>query len=267
MIDEPVDDDAVETPAERGRSLRRAAMLTAGVGMVFSVLFTVALYLVTSVPGGRSTDEEIREYYRSEALSTATTVGLYIMPFAGIAFIWFSVALRMWAAASERRLSILHSNLQFVSGIAFVLLMFVASASMAVVAVSFQLGGGTIDTDAARQFWTFGVSLTLFFAMRMAAMFVFTTSAIGRSAGILPRWFVFLGFILGAILLLSATFSPVLVLAFPGWVLVLSLILLRGARQIPADVRLPPGMGAADPVGAMLRRRTSPPAPQRRDPS
>lgn len=258
MMDEASAAQPTESPVERGRSLRRAAMLTAIVGMIFSVLFTISMYLVAGVPGGRSTDEEIREYYRSEAASTATTVGLYIMPFAGIAFIWFSVALRMWAAASQRRLSVLHSNLQFVSGIAFVLLIFVASASLAIIAVTVRLAEGPVDVDAARQFQVFGAALTLFFAMRMAAMFVFTTSAIGRSAGILPRWFVYLGFVFGAFLLLSATLSPFLVLAFPLWVFVLCVILLRGARQIPADVRLPRDMGGADPIGPMLRRRNHP---------
>ena len=89
---------------------------------MFSVLFTISLLLISAVPSADATDEEIRLYYNSEAASSAVTVGLYIMPFAGIAFIWFAVALRMWAELSGRRQSILQSNLQFVSGVAFVLL-------------------------------------------------------------------------------------------------------------------------------------------------
>lgn len=252
MIDKQRGRDPLEPEAGRGRSVRQAGILTAIVGIAFSVLFTVSLVLISAVPSADATDQEIREYYNSEAAATAVTVGLYIMPFAGIAFIWFSVALRMWAALSTRTLSVLQSNLQFVSGVAFVLLTFISAAALAVVAVTLQVAEGAIDTSAARQFPVFGVSLMLFFAMRMAAMFVFTTSAIGRSAGILPGWFVYGGFLIGAFLLLSVTFSPLLVVLFPAWVLVLSLILLGEARRIPADLSFRPKAVPAGPVPAVL---------------
>jgi hypothetical protein len=256
VIDEPTAEDVIDTPTERGRSRRNAAMLTAGVGIAFSVLFTVSLVLIAGVPSVRATNEELRDYYNSETITTAVVVGLYVMPFAGIAFIWFTVAMRMWATLSNQRLSFLHSNLQFVSGIAFVLLMFVASAAMSVVGVTVRLAEGPVDVEAARQFPVFGITLTLFFAMRMAAMFVFTTSAIGRSAGILPRWFVYIGFVVGAFLLLTTTFSPLLVVLFPGWVLVLCIILLAGARKIPKEERLPARYGT---IGAMTAPPRLPP--------
>ena len=94
------------------------------------------------------------------------------------------------------------------------------------------------------------MTLTLFFWMRMAAMFVFTTSAIGRSAGILPRWFAYAGFAVGACLLLTATFSPFLVRLFPAWVLVLFVLLVDWARRIPTHVRNPNSFAEAGPLGA-----------------
>jgi hypothetical protein len=53
------------------------------------------------------------------------------------------------------------------------------------------------------------------FSFRMAAMFVFTTSAIGRASGILPRPFVWSGYAVGLFLLLSAGFEGWFALAFP----------------------------------------------------
>ena len=210
-------------------------------GIVFSVLFVVSFALIASVPNARATDDEFRRFYIGGGASpaVATVVGLYVLPFSGIAFLWFSVALRMWAAASGRTQGFLQSNLQLVSGIAFVILMFVAAASLAVVATTVQYAGGEFDPASAREFPVFGSSIVLFFAMRMAAMFVFTTSSIGRGSGILPTWFVVAGFVVGLFLLFSATFSPLLVMAFPGWVFVLSLLLLRIAWRIPADAALP----------------------------
>ena len=70
-------------------------------------------------------------------------------------------------------------------------------------------------------------------------MFVFTTSNIGRTTEVLPRWFVLLGFAVGLFLLLSATFSQLLVLVFPIWILILSVLLTMRARHIPSDAVIP----------------------------
>jgi hypothetical protein len=251
MIDPSSTDDPSATAEERGRSLRRAATLTAGMGIAFSILFTVALVLTTSIPGPKATNDELIAYYEAGGTTLPVAIGLYIMPFAGIAFLWFIVALRMWSAASVRRQSVLQSNLQLVSGILFVALFFIGAAASSVLAVSLQFADGPVDPVTARQFPIFGQTVVLFFAMRMAAMFVFTTSAIGRSARILPRWFGLAGFLVGLFLLLSASFTPFLILVFPAWVFVLSVILMRRARAIPKDVRLPPraGIGLMDPIG------------------
>ena len=47
-----IDADGVVTPEEQGRSLRKAATLTAVVGIAFSVLFTVSFVLMVDVPPG-----------------------------------------------------------------------------------------------------------------------------------------------------------------------------------------------------------------------
>jgi hypothetical protein len=247
--------DGIVTPDEQGRSLRKAATLTAVVGLAFSTIFTISFFLMLGVPGGRATDEEIVAYYSSGRVLPAA-VGLYLLPFAGIAFLWFIVTLRLWAANSSRRLNNLQSNLQLISGIVFVALFFVGAAAMSVVASSVQFAGDSIDPVTARQFPIFGSSVVLFFAMRMAAMFVFTTSALGRSANILPRWFALVGFAVGLFLLLSATFSPLLMFVFPAWVAGLSILLLRRAREIPEDARLPAAAGGVmNPLGLPSTRR------------
>jgi len=244
------------TPEALGRSLRRAAMLTAGVGLVFSILFTVAFVLLLDLPSIDATDAEILAYYSSPERVLPVAVGLYLLPFAGIAFLWFIVALRLWAAASTKRLNNLQSNLQLISGIVFVALFFVGAAALSVLASSVQFADGPVDPISARQFPIFGKTVILFFAMRMAAMFVFTSSALGRTAKILPGWFAWVGFVVGIFLLFSATLTAELVLVFPAWVAVLSLILLRTAREIPRDVRLPVSAGGVmNPLGLPIRRR------------
>jgi hypothetical protein len=247
--------DGIVTPEEHGRSLRRAAVLTAVVGLVFSILFTISFVLMLAVPSGRATDEEIVAYYSSGERVLPAAIGLYVLPFAGIAFLWFIVTLRLWAAASTKRLNNLQSNIQLISGIVFVALFFVG-ATISVVASTVEFADGEVDPAAARQFPIFGSSVILFFAMRMAAMFVFTTSALGRSARILPRWFALAGFAVGLFLLLSPVFSPALIFVFPVWVAILSILLLRRAREIPRDLRLPAAAGGVyNPLGVPSTRR------------
>jgi len=166
-------------------------------------------------------------------------VGLYLMPFAGIAFIWFVVALRMWVAATALRVNILLSNIQLVAGILYIALLFAGAASTSVLAASVEFSKGDVDPVAAYQFPQFGSTLILVFALRMAAMFVVTTSTIGRTSHVLPPWFAWSGYLVGIFLLLSASLQPWLGLVFPIWLIVLSAILLRRALSIPADLTMP----------------------------
>jgi hypothetical protein len=229
-----------ETPEERGRSLRTAAMITAGVGAAHAVLFLLSWWLLSDAPGPDAPDAEIVDYYSRASSRRFLLVGLYLMPFAGIAFVWFIVALRMWEEGTSHRRSVLQSNLQLISGIVYVAVFFVGAAASSVVAASVQFGDGEIDPDGARQFPVYGTAVIFVFAFRMAAMFVFTTSALLLRAGILPRWFTWSGYAVATFLLLSASFEQWFVLVFPIWLLVLSVLLLRIARRIDPEVRLPP---------------------------
>jgi hypothetical protein len=240
-MDQPTQSRADEAGdgAGHGRSLRRAAYLTAGVGIAHALLFILAFWIGSRVPGATASDAEISEFYANEGQRRLTLVALYLMPFAGIAFIWFIVALRMWVSGHVRRENVLLSNIQLVSGILFVAMFFVAAAAFAAMAASVEFANATTDPVVARQLPLYGSSLLFVFAMRMAAMFVFTTSSIGRSAGVLPGWFTLSGYAVGLFLLLSATFSRLLVVVFPVWMLVLCVLLLLRARRIPPDAVLP----------------------------
>jgi hypothetical protein len=229
--------------AEQRRSLRRAATLTACFGAAHALLFLASFFLKQQAPGPNSSDEELIEFYSSGASRSLLLVGLYLMPFAAIFFIWFTVALRMWVSGSIRRENILLSNLQLVSGVVYIALFCVAGAANSVVAAGVEFADIETDTEFARQFPLFSDTVLYVFDFRMAAMFVFTTSSIARTADIMPRWFSLAGYAVGLFLLLSASFSPWFALVFPAWLLALSSLLLLRARRIPADVELPARLG------------------------
>ena len=242
-------------PADHARSLRSAAYLTAGMGIAHALLFLLAAWLLATLPGPKASDAEITRFYTSGESRRSILVGLYIMPFSGIAFMWFIVALRMWIAHSTRLINPLLSNIQLVSGIIFITFILAGAASSTVLAASIEFSDAPIDPLLARLFPQFGSVLLIVFALRMAAMFVFATSNIGRASGVLPRWFAYSGFAVGLFLLLSATLSTFLALVFPVWVLTLCVILLFRARRIPADAVLgSPMTPMATPISGSERR-------------
>jgi hypothetical protein len=55
-------------------------------------------------------------------------------------------------------------------------------------------------------------------------------------AAAMPRWVSFLGYLVALLLLVASSAQPWLQLAFPGWVLVVSLVILtRSARRAAGD--------------------------------
>jgi hypothetical protein len=196
---------------------RLATPWAAGVaGVVFAILMAAAIVLVRiALPGGVGGDTVTVDAGQRSAVRTA----LALLPFAGIAFLWFMGALREQAGEGEDRFV---STVFQGSGLVFVATLFGAAAAAATV------------LDESQQHPPFGhrfayVLLTTY-AMRMAAVFVITTSTIGRRLGAIPRPLVVLGYLVGLTLLVVGTSLPWSELVFPAWALVLSLNILRGRR-------------------------------------
>lgn len=131
------------------------------------------------------------------------------------------------------------ANVQLVSGILFIALLLEAAAAFSIDAAVVEFSNGSLNPALARQFPQLGRVLGLVLAMRLAAMFVIATSSIGRHTRVLPAWFIWLGYVVGAFLLLAATLSAVLILVFPVWVLTLCVLLLVRARHLPRDATRP----------------------------
>jgi uncharacterized protein (DUF58 family) len=65
------------------------------------------------------------------------------------------------------------------------------------------------------------------FAIKMAGVFIVSTSTIVLRTSILPRWMGFSGYACALVLLLVMTNWPWIALLFPLWMLVLSASILR----------------------------------------
>ncbi|MET7660367.1 hypothetical protein ACWGDS_01050 [Streptomyces sp. NPDC055059] len=203
---------------------RLATPWAAGVaGVVFAILMAAAIVLVRiALPAGAGGGATVDAGQR-RAVHTA----LELLPFAGIAFLWFMGALREQAGEREDQF---FSTVFLGSGLVFVATLFGAAAA-----------AGTVLQEG-RQHSPFGLhfayALLTTYAMRMAAVFIITTSTIGRRRGTLPRPLVVLGYLAGLALLVIGANVPWSELVFPAWALLLSLNILRDRR--PARPRPAP---------------------------
>ncbi|HWH99400.1 MAG TPA: hypothetical protein VNT27_03650, partial [Propionibacteriaceae bacterium] len=156
-------------------------------------------------------------------------LSLNLVPFAGIAFLWFIGVLRDQLGAVEDRL---FSTVFLGSGLLFLAMLFVGTVT------STSLMGMLVRPDLDVDVFAYGRSntqvLISVYAMRMAAVFTLSVSTVGLRTAALPRWVCFLGYLVGLTLMLAAGRFQWTQLVFPAWVLLVSLSLLL-IRPTSAD--------------------------------
>ncbi len=153
-----------------------------------------------------------------------------MLPFAGIAFLWFIGVVRDRIGDREDRF---FATVFLGSGLLFLAMLF---ASAAVAGGIMQMYGSTPGLLLQNGMYTFGRTITYeimnVYAMRMAGVFMISTSTLALRTGILPRWMCFLGLILAVFLLFSLGFFYWSPLVFPLWILLVSVhILLANTRR------------------------------------
>ena len=232
-----------DVPAGSGSLASRGALRTpraaAFAGIVFSVLLIAALVLLrlsvpanSSVAGGWLTDSGKR---------TAVAIGLNLIPFAGIAFLWFIGVIRDRIGAHEDRF---FATVFLGSGLLFVGMLFVAAAVagglIAGISSSGSPGAGTLALGRN----VTSILLNVY-TMRMAAVFTLTTVTIARRTQIVSRWVTVAGVVTAVVLLVGVGISPWVELLFPAWILAVSIdiLLAVGPRGLsgPVEASAPRG--------------------------
>src|SRR5690242_19687474 len=211
----------VVSPLGRGLRAPRAAGVA---GLLFSGLFLTSILLLRHHPPTGATAAELKEFYLHGDGKHLNVVGLYLAPFAGIAFLWFvAVARSQIGHRSDRFFDTVFLG----SGILFVAMLFAAAAAAGAfsAAIRFQDAGAPISgaVDLAR---ALAYSLLFTFAVKAGAVFMIVTSTIGLQTRGLSRWLVIVSWALAAVLLFSVSFYPLLILIFPLWVTTISIVVL-----------------------------------------
>lgn len=203
-------------------------------GMVFAVFLATSIILIRLSIARNPADAAV--WLAQGGRRTLALLAINLIPFAGIAFLWFMGVIRDRMGEREDKF---FATIFLGSGLLFVALLFV-SAAVAIGLIA-MLKAAPLET-AQSQIWTLGYHTTFallnIFAIRMAAVFMLSTSTIALRASFINRWLSYLGIVIALILLVASDVVAYINLLMPLWVFLVSadvLIRSRRERREPAE--------------------------------
>lgn len=198
-------------------------------GLVFGVLYIAGFAVLGRVPTADATYQEVQSFYGSERERLIVViVGAYLVPLAGIALLWFTAAVRQRVVSLAGGEDALLSTVQLLSAAVYVALLFAAVAVLT--APTIAVSSGTIVVDdilGARPLLVVGDTLLVVFALRAAGVFIAAGATRALRAGLIPRWFAIVSYVMVLVLLLTVARARAVTLLFPLWVAAMSLVVLK----------------------------------------
>jgi len=189
-------------------------------GIAFSVLLITSLVLIRiSVPANPL---EAGGWLRGN--SGSVVLALNLIPFAGIAFLWFVGVVRDRIGELEDRF---FATVFLGSALLFLAMLFAAAAVAGGLIIVY---GDDPNRVTSSGMYTYGrvvaYQIISIYAIKMAGVFMIATSTLAVRTGITPRWMSFIGYALALVLLLASGFFEWISLVFPLWVLMISVYIL-----------------------------------------
>ena len=204
--------------------LRRSRLTTpraaAIAGIVFSVLLIISLVLIRlSIPANP------RDAGAWLAGSTGPVdLALNLLPFAGIAFLWFMGVVRDRLGEHEDRF---FATVFLGSGLLFLAMLFASAAMAGGIVIAY---GNSPTALVDSETYTFARAVTFVvlntYAIKMAGVFMISTCTLFLRTKVTPRWMALLGYVLALLLLVSISRTGWAFLVFPLWILLISIYIL-----------------------------------------
>jgi len=215
------------TPRTDNRHQPSDPRAAAAAGILFSLLLGLAITLINvSAPSNPAT---AGDWLTDPARRAATAVALNLVPFAGIAFLWFIGVVRDRIGQREDRF---FASVFLGSGLLFVAMLFVSAAVAGGLIADAVAGSGAPGPDILALGRQLTSLLLHVYGMRMAAVFTMSTATITLRTKVVPRWIGMLGIAVAVVLLVSVGLTVWVELLFPAWILLLSIDILRtGLRR------------------------------------
>ena len=189
-------------------------------GILFSILLIISLTIIRIIVPADPQDvgDWLSENWKIISLAQN------LVPFAGIAFLWFIGVVRDRLGAYEDRL---FATVFLGSGLLFLASLFISTAIAGGILIIYGSAPALLIDSGL---YTFGRTVTYeimnVYTMKMAGMFMITTCTLSLRTGIIPRWMAYLGLALALFLLLSSGYVSWAMLVFPLWVFLISMNIL-----------------------------------------
>jgi hypothetical protein len=215
-----------ETFSRKSLKTPKAAAIA---GMLFSILTVASFWLLwISVPA----DPQEPGSWLS-ANSNTVALGLNLVPFAGIAFLWFIGVLRDRLGHLEDRF---FATVFFGSGLLFLAMLFAAAAMVGAILIAFAARPEELINSATFHFARAAVySIVNIYVIKMACVFMISTSTVAIYTGLAPRWLAILGYVLSPLLLFGSYYFRWSFIIFPLWVFLLSVSILVDNLRRPSQ--------------------------------
>jgi hypothetical protein len=190
-------------------------------GIVFSLLmFAIFWLLRRSIPA-----DPLESGIWLTADTGTIKLALNLVPFAGIAFLWFIGVLRDRLGQREDRF---FATVFFGSALLFLAMLFVGAATIG--AVTLMASAAELNDLTSSASFRFARATAFIianvYAGKMAAVFMFSTSTVVIYTGIAPRWIAYIGFVLALTVLLGGHYIGWSLAVLPVWVLMISVHIL-----------------------------------------
>jgi len=190
-------------------------------GIVFSLLLIIIFYLFRYAVPADPSEPGIWLTANRDSVAFA----LNLLPFAGIAFLWFIGVLRDRLGQQEDRF---FATVFFGSALLFMTMIFVSAAIIGALLLVSSSGHPNDFTSTAtfRLARSTAYVLVNVYAIKLAGVFLITTSTVVIYTQIAPRWIAILGYVMAAILLLGSYYTSWNFVVLPAWVMLMSTYIL-----------------------------------------
>jgi hypothetical protein len=189
-------------------------------GVLFSVLLLAVFWLMRlSVPAD---PHESGAWLRGGV--TYVVIALNLVPFAGVAFLWFVGALRDRLGVREDRF---FATVFLGSGVLVLAMLFAAAAVVGAIIIAFHAAPEALIDSATFHFGRgLAYGIINIYVVKTAAVFMITTSTIALYTQLTPRWLAIGGYVVAVALLIGSYYVDWSLLVFPLWVLLVSICIL-----------------------------------------
>lgn len=189
-------------------------------GILFAVIFGASMVIFRL---SIASDQEVSAIWQESSIQ-ALTIATGLIPYAGIAFLWFIGVVRDHLGSREDKF---FATVFLGSGLLFLAMTFSAAAIASGLIASYALDPSHFAGSDVYAFARALVSAIFnIFAIRMGGVFMISSGTIWLRSKIMPGWLVFLTYALALILLVSISLSLWVTLIFPAWVFVISFYIL-----------------------------------------